>query len=241
MTKPTKEKKNSAATKGQEKPSPCVLQVDERFITDADRQRFETADTDAKKAAIHDALTARAMSEPAVRAASVIQQYQGDSLNVNALVDELRQQVADVQAGSLSRPEAMLTAQAHTLDALFGDLARRACRNINGGYLDAAERYMRLALKSQAQAVRTIEALSELKNPRQVAYVRQANIANGHQQVINGHPSQAGDFPIRQNKQSAETTTHELRQDTGTSCIAGATHPAMGTLEALDRAAVGRG
>ena len=129
MTKPTKEK-NSAATKGQEKPSPCVLQVDERFITDADRQRFETADTDAKKAAIHDALTARAMSEPAVRAASVIQQYQGDSLNVNALVDELRQQVADVQAGSLSRPEAMLTAQVQENKQELKQRGRRELRPV---------------------------------------------------------------------------------------------------------------
>jgi hypothetical protein len=32
----------------------------------------------------------------------------------------------------------------------------------------------------------TIETLAELKNPRQVAFVNQANLAGGHQQVNNG-------------------------------------------------------
>ena len=42
---------------------------------------------------------------------------------------------------------------------------------------------MRLALKAQAQARSTAEALALLKNP--MPYIRQANIANGPQQVNN--------------------------------------------------------
>ena len=50
----------------------------------------------------------------------------------------------------------------------------------------AAEMYMRLALKSQSQCRATVETLAEIKNPSHVAFVRQANIANGPQQVNNG-------------------------------------------------------
>jgi transposase InsO family protein len=44
---------------------------------------------------------------------------------------------------------------------------------------------MRLALKAQSQCRATVEALAEMKNPKPVAYVQQANIANGPQQVNN--------------------------------------------------------
>ena len=43
---------------------------------------------------------------------------------------------------------------------------------------------MRLALKAQAQARATAETLALIKNP--MPYIRQANIANGPQQVNNG-------------------------------------------------------
>ena len=52
-------------------------------------------------------------------------------------------------------------------------------------YLPAAETYLRLALKAQAQCRATVEALAEIKNPRPVAFVKQANIAQGPQQVNN--------------------------------------------------------
>ena len=44
---------------------------------------------------------------------------------------------------------------------------------------------MRLALKAQSQSRATLEALAEIKNPRSVAFVKQANIAT-NQQVNNG-------------------------------------------------------
>ena len=220
------------------KRNPANLQVDGRFVTEADRQKLKAAETAKDKAAISDAITARAMSEPETRAASVIQDLQGDSLNINSMVDELRQQVVEVQAGSLKRPEAMLIAQAHALDALFATLARRSHGNSNAGYLDAAERYMRLALKAQAQAVRTIEALGELKNPRPVTFVRQANVA--HNQQVNNHPSQAGE-----NQKSAEQTisggSYELLPDARASGLTIPTNQEVEALGEIHRAEVGRG
>ena len=44
---------------------------------------------------------------------------------------------------------------------------------------------MRLALEAQSQCRTTIEAIAEIKNPRSVAFVKQANIAV-NQQVNNG-------------------------------------------------------
>ena len=78
----------------------------------------------------------------------------------------------------------MLAAQAHTLDALFTQLVQRAAANF-GEYMGAADTYLRLALKAQSQCRVTWEAIAEIKNPRAVAFVRQANIAAGPQQVNN--------------------------------------------------------
>ena len=174
-----------------EKPKPEVLQIDNRYLMKGDLDRLKAAEEKDKGKgqeallALNDELVARALSQPEVRAARTIQRFEGANLNINSQADELRRLVAEVNKGGMQRPEAMLVAQAHTLDALFSDLALRSKSNSNEGYLEAADRYMRLALKAQAQAVRTIEALGELKHPRSVAFVKQANIAN-NQQINNG-------------------------------------------------------
>ena len=83
----------------------------------------------------------------------------------------------------------MLVAQAATLDALFGQLARRSASNMEAGYLQASIGYMQLALRAQSQSRCTWETLSKIKNP--LTFVRQANIANGPQQVNNGTRTEA--------------------------------------------------
>jgi hypothetical protein len=44
---------------------------------------------------------------------------------------------------------------------------------------------MQLALKAQNQSRATLQALVQLKQPSQITFVKQANIAQGHQQVNN--------------------------------------------------------
>lgn len=173
------------------KPNPAQLDIDMRYLREGELEKYKGA-PEAKVAAFTQELTARALSQPEVRAARTIQMFEGEQLDINACADELRRQIAEVQRGGMKRPEAMLVAQAHTLDALFSSLAIRSKANSQEGYLEAADRYMRLALKAQSQAVRTIETLAEIKNPRPVAFVRQANIAHT-QQVNNGIPSHAGE------------------------------------------------
>jgi hypothetical protein len=99
---------------------------------------------------------------------------------VAALVT-LTQRVKD---GDLGDAESLLTAQAVALNTIFTELTRRSLVNM-GDYLDAAERYMRLALKAQSQCRATIETLALMKNPPTV-FAKQANIAHGPQQVNNG-------------------------------------------------------
>jgi len=127
-----------------------------------------------------DATLARASLSPVTQAALTLQQWQPMALeqDINALVTELGAQAAAASSNKLARMEAMLTTQAHTLDLIFNELARRARQNINE-YPEAFERYLRLSLKAQSQCRSTIEGLAELKNPKPVAFVQQANIANG--------------------------------------------------------------
>jgi hypothetical protein len=99
------------------------------------------------------------------------------------LVDDLREQVKQVQGGDLGRVEAMLYGQAVTLQTIFTSLARKT---VAQEYLKQFQANLTLALKAQAQCRATLQALAEIKNPRPVSFVQQANIANGPQQVNNG-------------------------------------------------------
>ena len=82
----------------------------------------------------------------------------------------------------------MLISQATALQTIFTSLAGRAQMQ---EYQKNLESFLGLALKAQAQSRATLSALVDLKYPRQATFVRQANIANGPQQVNNG--AAAGD------------------------------------------------
>jgi len=82
----------------------------------------------------------------------------------------------------MDKVERMLVNQLLSLDGIFNNMAQRYGRQDS---FKVIEMLMRLALKAQAQARSTAEALALLKNP--MPYIRQANIANGPQQVNNGH------------------------------------------------------
>ena len=102
--------------------------------------------------------------------------------DLGELVKDFREQVTQVQNGDMSRPEAMLYGQAVTLQTLFTNLTRRAA---NQDHLKQFQAHLTLALKAQSQCRSTLEALAEMKNPRPVSFVTQANISNGPQQVNN--------------------------------------------------------
>lgn len=196
---------------------PAMLQIDNRYVREGD--------TDER------AVVARTMSQPDVRAASVIQMLDGSLVDINYLAAEMRVQIADAHSGGMVRAEAMLIAQAHTLDALFCNLSRRAIGSMDEGHVEISEQYMKLALRAQSQCRSTLEALSAIKNPP-VVYAKQANIAHGPQQVNNGVPTGGEPHTGKNNNPPNELgeSARELLQNTSTQSLAG---PAMPGAEAL--------
>ena len=175
----------------------------------------------------------RTVLRPTVQAAVTLQAYDksyGD-LDLKGLLAALSEQTKASNDGDMRRAEAMLTTQAHTLDAIFNNLARRA---INAEYLNQFEQYLKLGLRAQSQCRATWEALSAIKNPPMMGYVRQANIAHGPQQV-NNTPN---DSRARgnQNSQNKLMEQKDERLDTGTTGTAGQADPAMATLGEIDGA-----
>lgn len=131
---------------------------------------------------------------PTVTASGTIRRFlkpfgEGEPLEGIATMGALTELVDRVVGKNNTRMlEAQLVVQAHSLDAIFNNLAQRAGGILDGGGDRAAfELYMRLALKAQSQCRTTIESLSVIKNPPSIAFVRQANISGGHQQVNNGN------------------------------------------------------
>ncbi|MBC7731455.1 MAG: hypothetical protein H7306_06080 [Bacteriovorax sp.] len=108
--------------------------------------------------------------------------YAGE-VDLAELLKDLRERVEKVQGGNMQPVEAMLFGQAMTLETISTSLARRAASNEG---LKQFQVNLTLALKAQAQCRATLETLAEIKNPRPVAFVKQANISGGHQQINNG-------------------------------------------------------
>lgn len=164
------------------------------------------------------------------------------TLSLTDMVEALNDEGAAINAGNLSATERMLNSQAVALNAIFGDLARRSALNM-GEYLDAAERYMRLALKAQGQCRATLETLAAIKNPP-IVYTRQMNVANGPQQVNNGGAASVADSGSRTLENQSEPNellqdlTHGCAQmDTRATTATGRADQVMVPVEALDRAA----
>jgi hypothetical protein len=125
----------------------------------------------------------------------------------------------------------MLLNQAHTLEALFGDLTRLAYNNL--GNFDVAERLFRLALKAQGQVRATVETLAAMKNQPMV-FAKQANVTSGPQQINNGlareHPA---DVPNKLLEQA-----NDERVDTTTQSSAIGSDPSMATVGTFNRTTV---
>lgn len=98
----------------------------------------------------------------------------------------LRDATARVKAGDMRDMEALLVAQAFTLNKIFETCALRAQRNMTT-HPEPARAWLATAIKAQAASRCTVEALVEVKHPRTATFIRaeQANVAAGPQQVNN--------------------------------------------------------
>ena len=99
------------------------------------------------------------------------------------LAKHLESQTLKIRNGDLGQVDAMLSAHASTLDALFHNLLLRSALNARDNF-DVGEKLMKLALKAQSQCATALTKLAEIRNPK--AYLSQTNIGL-NQQINNGH------------------------------------------------------
>jgi hypothetical protein len=134
----------------------------------------------------------------------------------------------NAKGDSLRTSEKMLLSQAHALNVMFANLARRGQR---AETMSQFEGFMRMALRSQNQARMTLETLATIKNPP-VVFAKQANIAN-NQQVNNGEavPVARGETGNRPNEQ------WRIGHDKGQSLDGGTLQGAIGSRASLEAVA----
>jgi hypothetical protein len=126
--------------------------------------------------------------------------------------EEYKARCEAVVEGDMTHAEALLISQAMSLNSIYNECASLAGNNISTR-LQTAEALMRMALKAQAQCTQTLRVLGELKNPRAPAtFVKQANIANGNQQVNNAPVTQGATAHAHGEKETL-VTTNELLTD----------------------------
>jgi hypothetical protein len=147
---------------------------------------------------------ARAVVSPDIRAATTLERFASNDfgeIDINALTADVVAKCKTVsEDNDLRQVEGMLVSQATTLEAIFHSLALKATANLGNSKSHWFEMYLRMALKAQSQCRTTLETLALIKNPKSVAFVRQANIANGPQQVNNRTRARKSKTKKRQSK-----------------------------------------
>ena len=152
-----------------------------------------------------DVLTARLVTDGLFNNAVVVTEfsksYMGEDVSLTHCMEALREKTEAIHSNDMKPVETLLISQALALDTMFAALARRASATIDQ-HLDAADKFMRLALKAQSQCRTTLETLANVKNPQ--PYI-QHNRAQ-YQQVNNGVALPPEAPPARENQKQ----TNEL-------------------------------
>ena len=189
-------------------------------------------DTIGAKGSLVDREHAKACIAPEVGAGRVLEHADAEDANMPALLAQLRERAATVNRGDLSEVKAMLTTQAVTLEGIFSHLAAKGLQAQDSRMMES---YLRLALKAQSQCRTSLETLAEIVNPRPV-YVRQQNVAAGHQQVNNGIERQhARELENGNAPSKLLEEQHGKWLDSRASGAAVRLNPAMATLGTIDR------
>jgi len=182
-----------------------------------------------------DEFGAKLAIDPSVQSAITVKEFGRDegfrNTDLTYLAETLSEQIKATNNNDLANLEGMLTGQAYALNAIFNKLTQLVSRNLSE-HLKGAETCLKLGLRAQSQCRSTIEAISTVKNPPIMGYVKQANITHGPQQINNcteqGNASRAGE------KQNAKNELLEKRDgnqvDTGTQSEAISDDSAMETV-----------
>ena len=144
----------------------------ELAITDSEKKQLEQLDISAR---VQNTKLSIAMLTPDL--ANIT------SERVEAVRDEYLEITKRVQSGDMADMEALLIGQALSLQAMFTKYGTLINQNANN--VKTMQTVFNMAMKAQAQSRATVQALVELKYPKQVVITKQANITNGNQQVNN--------------------------------------------------------
>lgn len=131
------------------------------------KKKNSSSDEEDEKSGKRDKKMAQMLLDPAYLSAYTLNGIFPDSKNVNTacLIEEMQAQVKKVNDGDLSRAEALLICQAHSLNSISVEMIHKSLENM-GSNFHAAEKLMRLGLKAQSQSRATIQTLADLKNPK---------------------------------------------------------------------------
>lgn len=152
------------------------------------KRAADTLKIKAKKGETNEQTYARVMLDPVIRHACNAMNYssqlfgKSDQPSIMESTEALQDIVAKAEAGDLQMVSRLLASQAYSLDTMFSELSHRSLMNM-GEYIDASERYMRLALKAQTACRSTLEALARLHQPRE-QIVKHVNVNRGGQAVV---------------------------------------------------------
>jgi hypothetical protein len=172
-----------------------------------------TLEVEAKPGEHHLKTLARLSLNPGVRHAQLAMAFASQAFgdkhqpSIMDSTEVLAEYLAAAEKGDKRLASRLLTAQAISLDGMFTDLARRSANNM-GQYLDAADRYMRLALKAQTACRTTLEALAKIHQPREQT-VKHVHVNDGGQAVVADHVHHhtGGSENGKSNEQSDATGT----------------------------------
>ncbi|MDR6536973.1 hypothetical protein J2739_002746 [Variovorax soli] len=207
-----------------QKKAAAVLQLTQRVKADGEKE------TESE-------VVGRSIVDPSINAGLMQERFTnhiGQGSGLMATIQEVQRITNAVKAGDMSDLEAMLVGQAIALQTISSNLAARAQEQSAQRNLEA---FLGLALKAQAQSRSTIQALVELKYPRQVVYAKNVgNVNNGQQQINTGLAlAQAGKTEPPQNK-LLESSNGEW-MDTRTAGKAGRVDPVLAAVGQVNRAA----
>ena len=123
------------------------------------------------------------------------------------------------------------------LNIMFGNLVGRTANRLSGETInvEAVSLFFKMAMKAQNQCRMTLETLANIKNPP-VVYAKQANIANGPQQVNNGSTPRAHADENKIPPDKLLENGNEQRMDTGTEGQASGGNSELATMAKVNRA-----
>lgn len=179
-------------------------------------------------------LHARLMTSGDFASSVIVNSYiETATTDPSTILEALHQQAKAIHGGDMRQVESMLIGQAVALQSMFADFALRAKKAQS---LQAVQCLAQLALRAQAGSRSTLQTLADVKNPRQVAFVKQTNVAQT-QQVNNGMapPSRVENIQVTPNELLAEEPYGRTKMDTRTKAEASRSNPAVVAVDRVDR------